>query len=190
MEVLSNIITADTRRELITWFITHPKKKAHLRKLSRIVDKQVNAVSRELYNLADIKFVKTKVSGRKKLFYLNRDFLLLEEFVGLIYKTQGLGKKILTERDNIGEIDIAIITENYIKDTHSNQYDIDLLLVGEIHIPVTSHLIKQTENEIEREIKYTVMSPDEYEFRRKKRDLFIENIINSDAVVLIGRDKL
>ena len=158
MDILSQVITADTRRELISLFIHHHNEKFHLRNLARLTKKQVNAVSRELTNLVKIGFLQSEFAGKKKYFYINKTFLLLDEFTKMIYKTTGLGRKIVENRKNIGNIDMAIITNNYIKNVHKNQYDIDLLLVGEIIIPVTGQLIKEVEVEQRREIKYTVIS--------------------------------
>ena len=190
MDILNKIITADTRREIIKYFVLNLDKKVHLRKISRIIDKQVNAVSRELYNLVSIGFLKDQANGRKKLFYINKDFLLIDEFTKIVHKTWGLGKMVVQNRKSIGNIDIAIITENFVSNKHKSQYDVDLLLVGEIQVPVTSHLIKEVEIELNREIKYTVMSKEEFDFRRKKRDIFIENILAGDVVILTGKELL
>ncbi|HOU76002.1 MAG TPA: hypothetical protein PK957_02685 [Candidatus Dojkabacteria bacterium] len=190
MDILSQVITADTRRDIITLFIHHHNEKFHLRNLSRLTKKQVNAVSRELSNLVKIGFLSSEFAGKKKYFFINKNFLLLEEFTKMIYKTTGLGRKIVENKKNIGNVDLAIITNNYIKNVHKNQYDIDLLLVGEIIIPVTGQLIKEVEVEQRREIKYTVISREDFDFRRKKKDIFIENILNNDHIVLIGKEIL
>lgn len=188
MKVLENVITAKTRRELITLFVHHHNEKFHLRNLARLTKKQVNAVSRELSNLVKIGFLKSEFAGKKKYFFVDKNFILFEEFTKMVYKTTGLGEKIFDNKKNIGNIEIAILTNNYIKNIHKNQYDIDLLLVGEIIIPVTGQLIKEVEVEQRREIKYTVISLEDFDFRRKKKDLFIENILNNDHIILIGKD--
>ncbi|MBN1374431.1 hypothetical protein JW962_03825 [Candidatus Dojkabacteria bacterium] len=190
MDILDKILTADTRRSLITWFIKNPGEKIHLRSISRIIKKQVNAVSRELANLLDIGFIKAEKAGRKKMFSANPQFPLYEEFLRLVYKTTGLGKSIIQNSTAIGNVQIAILTINYVNNTHKNQYDVDLLLVGEIHVPVASHLVKQVETEEKREIKYSVLTKDEFDFRRKKRDMFIERILDPKNIILIGGENL
>lgn len=184
--LLSNIITADTRVEIITWFIFNQDKKTHMRELARSTGRQVNAISRELYNLVSIGLLHQEKVGKKKYFRVNTNFLLYDELEKIVHKTMGLGARIIAEKGTIGNIEVAILTNNFLRNIHKGQYDVDLLLVGDVHIPVATHVIKEVEKEIGKEVKYTVMKMEEFDFRRKKKDVFIDNIINNNKVVVIG----
>lgn len=190
MDILKQIIAAQTRREIITIYINQKGLKLHLRQISRVINKQVNAVSRELHNLLRIGFLKVEREGKKKLFILDENFYLLDEFERMIYKTTGLGAQIYENLNNLGKIDLVIMTENYITNSHKEQYDIDLLLVGDVDISSISKIVKQVETESKREIKFTVLSSQEFIFRKRRRDSFIEKILNSEKIILIGKEFL
>ena len=54
-----------------------------------------------------------------------------------------------------------------------------------------SALIRAEEEKREKEINYTVMTDEEFEFRRKRRDPFLLGILESGKVMVIGdEDKL
>jgi hypothetical protein len=65
------------------------------------------------------------------------------------------------------------------------------MLVGETKMDQIANIIKETEKEESREIRYTVLSKEDFDFRKKKRDEFTLNIINRRHILLIGdEDKL
>ena len=52
-----------------------------MRALSRELDEQINSVKRELDNLTDLGLLKHKTELKKKIFYINSNFILLDEFI-------------------------------------------------------------------------------------------------------------
>jgi hypothetical protein len=53
---------------------------------------------------------------------------------------------------------------------------------------VVSQAIKSSEDELEREIRYTVMTEEELQFRKRKRDSFILNILSRQKIMVIGSE--
>lgn len=63
---------------------------------------------------------------------------------------------------------------------------VDLLLVGDIPKKILSKLILDLEQAIGEEVNYSVMTEEEFSYRRFVMDIFVYNIINNDNIVLIG----
>ena len=67
--------------------------------------------------------------------------------------------------------------------------EVDLLIVGNVVLPELALLIREEERRLATEINYTVMTDEEFDFRKKKRDPFIVTILSSSRVMLIGDEE-
>jgi hypothetical protein len=67
--------------------------------------------------------------------------------------------------------------------------EVDILVVGEVVLPELAALIRAEESKRGREINYTVMSRDELEFRKKRRDPFLGGILAGSRVMIIGDEE-
>jgi hypothetical protein len=56
-------------------------------------------------------------------------------------------------------------------------------------LPELALLVREEEKRLNTEINYTVMTEEEFSFRRKKRDPFIVSILTGSRVVLIGDEE-
>ena len=67
-----------------------------------------------------------------------------------------------------------------------NEDEVDILVVGEVVMPELAAIIRAQESKMNREINYTVMSREELEFRKKRRDPFLQGIFMASRVMIIG----
>ncbi len=67
--------------------------------------------------------------------------------------------------------------------------DVDLLMVGSVVLPELALLVREEEKRLDTEINYTVMTEEEFDFRKKKRDPFILSILYGSRVMLIGDEE-
>jgi len=58
----------------------------HMRALSRDLDEQINSIKRELDNLSEIWILKFKQELKKKIFFVNSNFYLVEDFTNIFIK--------------------------------------------------------------------------------------------------------
>lgn len=58
----------------------------HMRWLSRDLDEQINSVKRELDSLSELWILKSKTELKKKYFYVNPNFNLVDEFTNIFIK--------------------------------------------------------------------------------------------------------
>ena len=66
---------------------------------------------------------------------------------------------------------------------------VDILVVGDIVLPELASLIRMEESKRGKEINYTVMSKEEFEFRKKRRDPFLQGILFGSRVMIIGDEE-
>ncbi len=184
--MIESILVSKVRIKILKLFFTDLKREIHIRGIVRKIDEEINAVRRELKSLEKVGILKKEARGNRHYYSIERECPIFNEILGLISKEFGLGKIIIENNEQLGNIKYALLTKSYIDNMHENEYDVDLMLVGEIKMDTLSKLIKQSEQKLGREIRYTVLSEDDFAFRKKKRDLFTLNIINRRNILLIG----
>ena len=56
-------------------------------------------------------------------------------------------------------------------------------------LPELSQIIKAEEVRREREINYTVMTEEEFEFRKSRRDPFVLSVVSGSRVMIVGDEE-
>ena len=64
--------------------------------------------------------------------------------------------------------------------------DVDIFVVGDIVLPELAAIIRKEESKRGKEINYTVMSREEFDFRKRRRDPFLLGILADSRVMIIG----
>lgn len=184
--MINSILVSKVRIKILKLFFTDLKKEIHIRGIVRKIDEEINAVRRELKNLEKNGILVKEARGNRHYYKINPECPIFNELLGLINKEFGLGRMIIENTVNLGEVKYAILTKSYLDSKHESEYDVDLMLIGNIRMDFIAKLIKTSEEELGREIRYTVLSEDDFAFRKKKRDTFTLNIINRRNILLLG----
>lgn len=184
--MIENIFVSRVRVKLLRFFFMDSSRELHIRGIVRKIDEEINAVRRELKNLEETGILKSEKRGNRLYYTLDESCPINTELLGLVNKEFGLGGIVLERKDLLGDVHFAVLTTAYLENHHPSPYDIDILFVGNLNMKSLSKSIKQAEDELKREIRYTVMTRDELDYRKKKRDAFIMNILNKHKIMLIG----
>ena len=75
------------------------------------------------------------------------------------------------------------------KKDRKREDSVDILVVGEASLPELTAIIRKEESKRGKEINYTVMSREELEFRKKRRDPFLQEILAGSRVMIIGDEE-
>ena len=67
--------------------------------------------------------------------------------------------------------------------------EVDMLVVGDVVLPELATLVRVEESKRGMEINYTVMSREEFDFRKKRRDPFLLGILAGSRVMIIGDEE-
>lgn len=185
--ILEDIIISRVRVKMLTLFLSHPGTIFHVRDVVRRVGEEINAVRRELAHMEKAGMV-TKEQRANRLFYsFRKDYPIYYELLELIGKTSGLGWDLIKHKAKLGKIKYAMISGRYLRGLGKRSgTDVDLLVVGSVVIPELAQLIKAEETRRERELNYTVMTEEEFTFRKRRRDPFVLSILESIRVMILG----
>jgi hypothetical protein len=189
MASLQDLFVSRVRVKLVEIFFSAPDEIFYVRQLVRKTQEEINAVRRELAHLEKIGLL-TKEARANRLYYgLRKDYLFFNELLRLVAKTTGLGQAIISQRNKIGKVKFVMLSGRFALRLPLRADEVDLLLVGEIVLPGVAAIVKQFEGMLGREINYTAMTQEEFDFRKKRRDPFILNILRGSRIVLIGDEE-
>lgn len=190
MTQLRDILISKTRVKLLEIFLSQPKKIFYVRELVRLSGEQINAVRRELQRLTRVGLAKKEERGNRLYYCLRRDHPFFNDLLCLVWKTTGLGREIIDNQMKIGKIKFAMLSGKFAKGLSRQKNEIDFLIVGEVILPQIAALVRAEEAKKKTEINYTVMSEDEFNFRKRRRDPFIIEILSGSRLMLIGDEEV
>lgn len=153
----------------------NPSEEYFIRELTRKLDEQINSVRRELDNLRKAGFLKAKTKNRKKYYYINKDFLLLDEFRSIIVKTSSSDQTMAKDIAKLGNVKLLALSGQFVNlETDS----VDMLIVGEIDKEKLSTYLNQQVRS-KRPVRFATMSEDDYKYRLNCKDKFVQDIIGN-----------
>src|SRR3989339_444430 len=200
--MLGKLFGSNARVKILKLFLIHPDKKFYIREISRDLKLQLNSTRRELENkekaldpiVSDelTKKKKTKrakiearASGQEKKYYqVNPGFILFEEIKSLILKAQILYEEDFIEKvQKTGKPKVMILSGFFVNDAEAS---VDLFLVGRFNKEKLIRLINDLEEEMGREINYTVMEVKEFKYRKDITDVFLYDILERRKIIVIN----
>jgi len=190
MAEIGDIITSKVRIKILELFFSNLGEMYHVRGIVRETKEEINAVRRELARLESAGLLKKESRGNRLYYWVRRDYPFFGDLVSMVAKTRGLGAEIISNRKKIGGISFIMFSGKIARGKDRKKEDeVDILVVGEIVLPELSNLIRAEESKKGKEINYTVMSREEYEFRKKRRDPFLLGILSGSRVMIIGDEE-
>ncbi|MCU0680323.1 MAG: transcriptional regulator [Planctomycetes bacterium] len=125
---------------------------------------------------------KTENKQEKKYYQADKDFILFNELKSLIVKSQILSAIEFVDRlKKICQPQYLVLGGIFV----GQESGIDIFIVGEIAKEELVKVMKTLEEEVGREVNFTVMDPDEFKYRREVTDVFLFNILEGKKIVVI-----
>ena len=187
--MLQDLMVSKVRAKLLQNFLAKPKEMFYVRQLVRLIGEEINAVRQELQRMEKLGMVKKENRGNRIYYWFNKEYPLYQDILSMVSKTIGLGGEILKRKGKIGNIKYALISGRLVKGLPRKPEGVDLLIVGEVNLSTLANIIKDEEKNLEREINYSVMTKDEFDFRKKRRDPFLFSILTESKIMLIGEEE-
>lgn len=189
MASLQDFMISKVRVKLVKNFLKSPEEMYYIRELTRLVDEEINAVRRELIHMRECGMVKEEKRGNRLYYTFNRNYLYHKDLMSMVAKCTGLGQALLKSAPKLGRLKFACISGRFARKMPRLKDTVDLLLVGELIMPQLTELVKEQEAKLEREINYTVMTEEELAYRKSHNDPFINRILSSSRVMLVGDEE-
>jgi len=187
--MLKDLFVSAVRIKILKIFLFDKDKSYHVRLLVRAVGSEINAVRRELQKLTKIGFLRRRPSGNRVYYSLNSSSIYYPELLSLFVKEEGIGADIIKAEKELGNAKYAVLARAFVRGRASTVLDVDLFVVGSINIEVLKNIVSNEERRRNKEINYTVMGEDEFNFRKRRNDPFIVRILSQSRVMLIGDEE-
>lgn len=185
---LSALFTSRVRLKILELFVPNPGKLFYVREVTRKTGEQINAVRRELASLVKIGLLRTEPRGNRIYYQVREEFLYFPELLRLVGKSTNLGAEILRNKNSLGNLKYVLFAAPFFKGRIARDNQIDLLIVGKVNLGKMKELVSEAEKRHGHEINYTVMTEDEFTFRKKRNDVFLQNILSQPQVVVLGNE--
>ncbi len=204
--MLEHLFGSKTRLKLLKVFYQDPERAFYVRELQRLLDTQINAIRRELKILLDCDLIlevekeavdkkKTSVekmedntmgSTLRKYYVLNTKALLYPEMHKLLLKAQVLGEQQLIDdlQKKGGDIHLLLLTGRFTGETDAKS---DILLVGNLKDRSIQKIIGKHEKDFNAEVRYTIMSPEEFLDRRHVLDKFLFSLFEGKHIKAVDK---
>lgn len=186
MAQLTDFMVSRVRSKLLKAFFQNPQEMFYVRQLTRKVGEEINAVRRELERMQKRGMVKSEPRGNRLYYFLRKNYPFYQELLQLVAKTSGLGGAIKKNQKKLGRLKFVMFSGKFIRRKPRQQSEVDFLVVGHLVLPQLAALVREEEARLEQEINYTVMTVEEFEFRRRRRDPFLLGILTGSRAMIIG----
>jgi len=190
MASLSDLITSKVRIKILELFFSNLKEIYHVRGIVREVKEEINAVRRELTKLDKDGILRKEPRGNRVYYSVRSEHPFYGDLISIVGKTTGIGKKLIENKNKLGKVGFIMFSGKFVrmKDRKRDE-DVDILIVGEIVLPELASIIREEETKRGKEINYTVMSREELDFRKKRRDPFLLGILSGSRAMIIGDEE-
>lgn len=195
--MLEHLFGSKTRLKLLQLFLSNPNKSFYVRELARMIGVQMNAVRREIANLEAAGLVMKmksspndgEVSERCKYYRLDTSSMLYPEFKELLIKVQIIEEREFVEqlKKRAGKITFLLLTGHF---TEAKDSESDMLIVGEVKAAIVAKIVREFEKNIGHELRYTIMSSDEFNDRRELGDKFLYGLFESKHVIAVDESRV
>jgi len=190
MADLSDIITSKVRVKILELFFSDISEMYHVRGIVREIKEEINAVRRELTRFEKAGVLRKEPRGNRVYYVLREDYPFFGDLLSMVAKTRGLGADIIANKSKIGKVNFIMFSGRFVRRKERKHDDeVDILVVGDIVLPELAALLRKEESRRGKEINYTVMSREEFDFRKKRRDPFLNGILFGSRVMIIGDEQ-
>ncbi len=190
--MFDQLFGSKTRVKLLSLFLNNPGRAYYVREITRKIDEQINSVRRELSNLLSIGLIKSSTQNNRLYYEVNDKYAHYNE-MHRIFGSLKVGKskalkgtreeeEIVTKLRESGTIEVAFLTGSFVRDSHNK---IDVFIVGDVNRAKVNKVIAEMEQELGRELNYTLMNSEDYGYRRDLNDRFLADIMEAKKIVLV-----
>lgn len=196
--MVEQLFGSKTRVKLLSLFFNNPGRPFYVREITRKIDEQINSVRRELANLLSVGLVSSDGSNNRLYYEVNPKYEYYEQlrsiFTSMPAKSNDPVVKETREEDKIikqlrstGSITFAFLTGSFARDARTN---VDIFVVGDINKARLAKVVSDMEKDMGRELNYSALTPDEYQYRLSLNDRFITTVLEARKIVIIdGQEK-
>jgi hypothetical protein len=189
--LFEHLFGSKTRVKLLSLFLNNPNRPFYVREITRKVDEQINSVRRELSNLLAIGIIRSESNNNRLYYEVNQGYQFYAPLRAIFtnvaleesdLKDSAEDTELIKRLRECGNIKMAFETGTFVRDQNSGT---DLFIMGDVNRTKVSKLVAEMEQELGREIRYTIMTPEDFEYRRRLNDRFLDGVLSAKKIVLV-----
>jgi len=174
------------RRALLAIFFTNPEQEYFVRQLERLTNIYAANLQKELAKMEGSDLLHSRPLGNTKLYKLNKEHPLYPELKSLVSKTAGLEETIRSELSTLSGIQTAYIYGSFARNEERSASDVDLLILGKVDEKSLIRTVKKLEQQLQREVNYTLYTPEQWKKKRAAKDSFVTEVLRQPRIPLLG----
>lgn len=181
---------------MLQLFYSNPNRSFYVREITRKIDEQINSVRRELANLLSVGIIVSDNTNNRLYYEVNQAYEFYDPLqtifgggTSTVPKDKAASKKSATvvapEADKfkaLGNLELVVYTGQFTRDETSG---IDILIVGDVNQRAVQKFITDLEAQEGKELRYAVMTPTEFSYRRQIKDRFITTALSAKKQVVL-----
>lgn len=184
-ELLSSNIRAEIFRNL---FGVAQDKALHMREIERRTGFAIGTVQKELHKLQRLDIIIREKDGNRVYYRANTAHPLYPDIRNLVLKTSGLVDVIRNAMSGEKGIKVAFVFGSLARHEEKAISDVDLMVIGDIGLRKLTGLLMDVSGKIGREINPHTFSEKEFVKRKKDKDHFVNQVLESPKIFIIGTE--
>ena len=191
---VEKLFGSKTRAKLLSLFFTNPRKTFYVREITRVIGEQINSVRRELTNLETIGVIKNETYDNKVYYSANLRHPFnhpLQEIFTSNFMASEKNSDIRTStwqeyiRPVSKQLKALVVTNKL-----PGQDGIDMLIIGNDNAKKLTRWAEVVEKKQGKPLNYTIMSRDDFMYRKRVRDSFLNDIFEMEILEIIDPDHI
>jgi predicted transcriptional regulator with HTH domain len=217
--MIEQLFGSKTRVKLLKLFFSNPNRSFYVREITRIVDEQINSVRRELANLLSLGIIVSDSSNNKLYYEVNQKYEHFKSLQNMfseiaVEDTPVEGEvsepvqmnKTKPSKETVSAADSGVVelpearhwakAGNIVGIAYSGVYTrdesagVDILIIGNAVVSKIESVVTLLEKEKNRELRYAIIEPDEWKYRRQVRDKFWLQFMGAKMQVVLDKEEV
>ncbi|MGE5392403.1 MAG: hypothetical protein ACM3NH_01535 [Candidatus Saccharibacteria bacterium] len=183
--MLSQLLSSKPKSNLVNLFLAHPDRSFSFTELRVTGRCSGPLLKKTLKELSKMGFLIEYVKDRSRYYQVDRHFALYPELVNLLRKIRRMPEDLLAKAaGKVGDSRFTALTGVFVG---KPRIECDILFVGKISQRRLEKFLKLAEKFAEREVVYTILTADEFDYRKIMNDRFLKNILENNPVIVVDR---
>ncbi len=192
--ILENLFDSKIKIRLLKMFLRNPNDlftEKDIKEKLIIKANEEEEFKKELKKLTDIElFSVSKNQEKEKTYVANSNFTFFEEVKNIVLRSSPVDRDNLARRiRQLGKTRVSVLSGVFLGSENKSETRADILVVSDVISEKRFEaFIKSVESEVGVEIKYALLSTEDYDYRMRMFDRFLKDIFDKPHVILTGRD--
>jgi predicted nucleotidyltransferase len=186
MKLLAEILSSRIRSEIFRILFGVQDQALHLREIERRSGLTVGTVQGELKRLLNLDLIKKQRDGNRLYYRANKEHPLYPEIRSIVLKTSGLADVIKMALSAVPDIKAAFVFGSVARHEEKAGSDVDLMVIGALGLRKLTGLLVGASEQIGREVNPHVLTEKEFIRRKRNKDHFITQVLESPKIFIIG----